>query len=398
MSRRYRLAVVSSHPIPYRVPLYQKLAKQQEIDLKVIYCCDFGVHRKQRDPEFGVEYVWDVPLLEGYTYKFLRNISPKPSAITFFGRINPGIITELLCNRYDAVLVEGYGIMTNVLAWMCAFLNKTKIFYHGDSNPRNVRSLWKTKLKSIVLPLLFKRISAFLAVGTLNAEYYGQYGVPVERIFLTPYAVNNDFFSRYYHELRGKKRELKKKLGVPVKSLVIVYAGKLIPRKRVADLLEAYEKIQGVNASLVVVGDGLEKPHLEAYARDHSLKNVFFTGFKNQTQIPEIYSIADVFVLPSTNEPWGLVINDAMNFGLPIITTANVGAVPDLVEDGVNGLIYPVGDIGKLADHLLKLLKDPPLREEMGERSLDKISRWSYREDVAAILTAIRYARNKGLD
>ena len=127
----------------------------------------------------------------------------------------------------------------------------------------------------------------------------------------------------------------------------------MIPRKRPFDLLRAYEKIQErMNAALVFVGDGIERSFLESYTKNNNLKNVYFTGFKNQTELPYYFAIADVFVLPSGDEPWGLIINEAMNSGLPIITTEAVGAVPDLVKDGINGFIYPVGDIEKLVNCL----------------------------------------------
>ena len=139
---------------------------------------------------------------------------------------------------------------------------------------------------------------------------------------------------------------------------VILFASKMIPRKRPMDLLRAYVKIQErINAALIFVGDGIERSLLEAYTKDNNLKNVYFTGFKNQTELPYYFAIADVFVLPSDDEPWGLIINEAMNFGLPIVTTEVVGSAPDLVKDGINGFIYPAGDIEKLVNCLSKVLE-----------------------------------------
>ena len=387
---KYKLAVLSSHPIQYQAPLFRKLAAHPEIDLTVYFCWDFGVGKEQYDPGFGKKIKWDIPLLEGYNYKFLPNLSPKPSS-SFFGQINPSIIKELHKNRYDVILVHGYASFSNWFAFLGAWVTRTPILLRGESHLLKHRSLWKRTVKRIGLVSFFKGVSAFLPIGSLNKAYYRHYGVPGTKMFLAPYAVDNDFFSGKYHVLYQKREQLKEDLGVDRELPVILYASKMMPRKRAMDLLKAYEKIQDrIDATLVFVGDGIERLILEAYAQDHNLKNVHFVGFKNQTELPDYFVIADVFILPSTDEPWGLIINEAMNFGLPIITTDKVGAAPDLVKHGENGFIYPVGDIDKLADYLLKLLQNSELREKMGKRSLEIIDKWSYKEDIEGYFESIR--------
>lgn len=394
MITKYRLAILTSHPIQYQVPLFRKLAAHTDIDLTVYFCWNFGVENEQYDPGFGEKIKWDIPLFEGYKYKFMPNLSPRPSS-SFFGLINPSIIKELCKNRYDGIWVHGYVSMSNWFAFLGAWLSKTPILFRGESHLLNHRTGWKRAIKRIVLPQLFKRISSFLPIGTLNGEYYKHYGIPDKELFLTPYAVDNDFFLKRYQELYDRRDHLKKELGIAPELPVILYASKMMQRKRAMDLLKAYGKIQKrVDVSLVFVGNGVERPALEAYSKDHDIHNVHFVGFKNQTELPDYFVIADVFVLPSTDEPWGLIINEAMNFGLPIITTDKVGASPDLVKDGENGFIYPVGNIEKLENYLLKLVYEPELREKMGKRSLEIISRWSYKEDVEGILAALKYAGN----
>lgn len=264
----------------------------------------------------------------------------------------------------------------------------------GESHLLNHRPLWKRAIKRGFLPLFFKGISAFLPIGSLNKKYYRHYGVADGKMFLTPYAVDNEFFCNASNKLVGKKENLKQKLGLSTNLPLILYASKLIPRKGAMDLLKAYHLIHDkVDAALVLVGDGVERSVLEAYTKDHNLKNVHFVGFKNQTELPNYFAIGDVFVLPSSDESWGLVINEAMNFGLPIITTDKVGAAPDLVKHEENGFIYPVGDIEKLAEYLSKLLQEPELREKMRRRSLEIIAKWSYREDIEGILAALQYIK-----
>lgn len=390
-SRKYRLAVLTSHPIQSQVPLFRMLSEHPEVDMTVYYCDSFGANQKTYDPGFGMDIKWDIPLLDGYKYKLLKNYSPIPGN-SFWGLNNPGIIKEIITNRYDAIWVHGYSTLTNWFCFLSAWLVNIHIMLRGESHLLNYRPGWKRVIKKIILPLFFNRINCFLTIGTLNAEYYRHYGVSERKMFLTPYSVNNEFFSRKYKELQGRQNELKGKNGIVPERPLILYAAKMIPRKRAMDLLKAYELMQNkIKAALVFVGDGEERGNLELYTKEHKLENVYFVGFKNHTELPEFFSIGDVFVLPSTDEPWGMVINDAMNYSLPIITTDMVGAAPDLVKHGENGFIYPVGNVKKLADYLLMLLHDADLREKMGKRSLEIISKWGVTEDCEGILSALKY-------
>lgn len=393
MTTKYRLAILTSHPIQYQAPLFRRLAQHPQVELMVYFCTDYGITQKV-DPGFGVVFKWDIPLLEGYSYKFLKNYQFS-SYINKFA-FNPSIIRELWQNHYDAVLVHGYIAPTNWFAFLSAWLKGVPIIFRGESHLLNFRPGWKKAVKRIVLFQLFKRISSFLPIGTLNRKYYKHYGVPDRKLFLTPYAVDNDFFLKRYQELYDRRDHLKKDIGVAPELPVILYASKMMQRKRAMDLLKAFEKTQKrVDVSLVFVGDGVERPTLEAYSKDHDIRNVHFVGFKNQTELPDYFVIADVFVLPSTDEPWGLIINEAMNFGLPIITTDQVGAGYDLVKDGGNGFVYPVGDIEKLASCLLKLFQNPELKERMGKYSSEIISRWSYNEGDEGILNALEYIKKQ---
>lgn len=393
MSKTYKLAALTSHPIQYQAPLFRKLAQHSNIDLTVYFCGDFGVEKEQYAPEFGRKIKWDIPLLEGYKYRFLPNLSPKPSSF-FFGQMNASVIKAIWQNNYDAIWIHGYTTFTDWLAFLVARIKGVPVLLRGESHLLNQRPLWKRGLKYAILTALFKSVSAFLPIGTLNKAYYKHYGVIDEKMFLTPYAVDNDFFHGKYKELNKKlnKEELKKEKGFRPDLPIILYVSKMIPRKRAMGLLRAYHLISDiVDAQLVFVGDGMERPLLESYVKEHCFINVYFTGFTNQTELPIFYAMSDIFVLPSADEPWGLVINEAMNFSLSIVTTDSVGAAHDLVKDGENGFVYPVGDIERLATCLLKLVQNSELREEMGKRSLEIISKWSYEEDARGILAALDY-------
>ena len=392
--KKYKLAVLTSHPIQYQAPLFRKLAAHPKIDLTVYFCWDFGI-REEYDPGFGKKIKWDIPLLEGYKYKFLRNYSPKPNK-GFLGHINPSIIKELWKNRYDAILVHGYANFTSWLSFLGAWPSSTPIIFRGEADLSNMGSFLKRISKKAILVPLFKRISAFLYSYRANAEYYKHYNVPGNKLFFCPCAVDNSYWQTQAINLRNKKTELKKKFGISDGYSVILYVAKLIPRKRPMDLLQAYEIVcnRHVKTSLIFVGDGSEVANLKTYTLKKNLKNVVFVGFKNQSELPPFYSIADVFVLPSNHDPSPKAINEAMNFGIPIITTNKVGTAPDLIKIRENGFIYPVGEVKVLADCLLKVLKDPKTIEEMGKRSFEIVSRWSLEEDVNGILKALEYVTN----
>ena len=175
---------------------------------------------------------------------------------------------------------------------------------------------------------------------------------------------------------------------------VVLYSGKLINKKRPSDLLRAFEYVSKTQkAVLVYVGAGSLEPDLKQYAETKHLP-VVFAGFRNQTELPKWFAIADVFALPSGEEPWGLVVNEAMCFSLPVVASDQVGATGDLVRGGVNGFVFPTGDARSLSEHLQLLLSDPALRARFGQKSRKIIEHWSYRENVNGILSCLEHLAN----
>jgi len=393
--RRYKVAFLLSHPIQYFSPLFREMAKHPQIDFRVYYCSDESV-KGMKDIGFGTDVKWDIPLLEGYNYKFLKNYSPKPSIFAgFFGLINPAIINELRKEKYDALIVHGWNYLTHILAILSAKLYGIKILVRGE-NPLNQefrKPYYKILLKKIILKnFLFRIIDSFLYMGHENKMFYKFYGVLEDKLFFVPYAVENERFVKSYEGLVKNKGELKNKIGISHDKVVILFSGKLIDKKRPLDLLMTYERLQSEDKGLIYVGDGYLRSSLEKYARNKNLKDVHFLGFKNQTELPKYYVASDIFVLPSSvGETWGLVVNEAMCFHLPVIVSDMVGCAKDLVKHGENGFIFKVGDINELTECILKLLHEPELREKMGKRSLEIISKWSYKEDIEGILLALEY-------
>ena len=385
----FRVAYLVSHPIQYQVPLLQRLASRPEIALHVYYMHDQGA-RATLDPEFGVPVQWDIPLLEGYTWRRLHNRSPWPDADHPLRFVHPDVAGVLRRERYDALIVHGYAHATEWLAFLGAWRTRTPLLLRGESTLLGRRSPWAAAAKRVAVGALLRRIQGALAIGTLNREFYLAYGVPEDRIFWVPYAVDNARFSAEAERWRSSRAALRESLGLPPGLPVVLYAGKLIERKRPLDLLRAYARVAADHpAVLVFLGEGAERPRIAAAAARHNLSQVVITGFVNQQEISRYYAAADVLVLPSSREPWGLVLNEAMCFGLPVVASDAVGAAPDLVHQDENGFVYPMGDLPALAHALRHLLADPARRARMGARSREIVAAFSYDADVEGILKAL---------
>lgn len=385
-----KLAILNTHPIQYFAPLYKRLAQKENIELTVLYCSHWGV-KEYIDPQFNTVVKWDIPLLEGYNYKFLKNLRRTDDVNKFFNLINIEVISDLIKNRYDFLWMNGHNSFTNIIAVITAKIIGIKLLMRADTQLNVERSKIKKITRKPVMKLFYKLFYGFLYIGTRNREYYKYIGVADNKLFLVPFSVNNDFFISTVEDVKNNKIEIKNKFNLNNNNLNIIYASKLMKRKNPIDLLKAYEivKKKFENVNLIFVGTGEEEENLKNYVEKNRIKDVFFLGFLNQSELPEIFAVSDIFVLPAINEPWGLIINEAMCAGLPIIVSDVVGAVPDLLKEGINGYSFVAGDIEQLADKLYLILSDDNLRILMGEKSREIISKWSYNECIKGIKQAL---------
>lgn len=389
-----RIAIIASHPVQYQVPLFRLLADQPNFDARVFYCSDFGARRADFDRDFNRSIDWsgDGDLFAGYRSSVLMRFFSR-GKIGFWRCCNPDIAFELLRGRFDVVWVNGWDTATAWIVFAVAFLLRIPILLRAESpaNQEVRRSGFKLFLKKIVFgKLLFPRIAGFLYIGAQNKEFYRIYGVPEARLFFTPYAVDIQSFFSKADLLGADKDVLRDKLGLPKAKKIILFVGKLISKKRPLDLLRAYAIATTPDRTLVFVGEGNLRFSIELEAGGRRIANVFLAGFKSQSELPEYYAAADIFVLPSqAGETWGLVVNEAMCFGLPVITSDIVGCAADLVHPGQNGYTFALGDVKALSDKIDFLLKDDALRSRFGKKSQEIIANYSYEKDVEGILAAV---------
>jgi glycosyltransferase involved in cell wall biosynthesis len=384
------LTVVATHPIQYQIPWFRELAARSEVRLKVLYA--HLPEPRQQGAGFGTPFQWDIPMLEGYAWERLPNARRDPDLSSFFGSSTPAVADVLRRERPDAVVLTGWNALPLVQALWAAMRQGIPRVVRGESNalrrrPAAVRAAHR---------LLLSRFDAFLAIGKANREFYRRYGVPETRLFDCPYFVDNARFASSARSLAPSRDSIRAAWGIPPRAGCFLFAGKLQPKKRILDLLQALRRVpaEAGEKHLLVVGSGEQMEEARALAAGIP---VTFAGFLNQTEMPKAYVAADCLVLPSDyGETWGLVVNEAMACGLPAIVSDRVGCAPDLVEDGVTGRIFPFGDVAVLARVIGSLAGSSARLAEMGARARERIAAYSVNAAVTGTLDAVRYVTRSG--
>jgi glycosyltransferase involved in cell wall biosynthesis len=377
-----KVIFINSHPIQYFVPLYRDLNKRK-MAMECWYCSDENV-KGHFDRQFNTNVAWDIPLLDGYTHRFFRNRSWKPSLYNgFFGLINPGIWRALFSEKKATIVVHGWNYMTHVGTIIIGRLAGHRVCIRGESplNQEMMKSSLNRFLKRVVLQgFLFPFVRYFLFIGKQNKLFYQYYGVGDHKLLFTPYAVDNQRFQEAATTLN--KPRLRTDLNLPSDAFVILFAAKFIDKKRPMDLLRAFEKIDISNKFLVMVGDGELRSSIELFVKEKQLNGkVLITGFVNQTEIVKYYKASDVFVLCSgVGETWGLSVNEAMNFDLPIIVSRTAGCSDDLVDETTSGYSFEEGNIDQLAAALVRCRPGGQVF-----RSADLVAKYSF-EQIAKSL------------
>lgn len=394
-----RLAYVVSHPIQYQAPLLRRIAAEPGIDLTVFFSSDFSV-RSYRDPGFGTEVKWDVDLLSGYKHEFLPRMRDN-GGLSPTRPIHYGLLKKLRAGKFDAVWVHGYATVNALHALMAAKLLRMPVLLRAESwlgdRPRSQKTLLG---KSLYLKFIRTLVDATLPIGTHNQRYWAKYFGQDFPQFLVPYAVDNQYFQQRAAQAAPRRAELCAELDIDPSRPVILFASKLQKRKHCDHLLEAYLRMAPAGGGdphpyLVIVGDGEQRAMLEERVRSSGCASVRFAGFRNQSELPRFFDLSSVFVLPSRHEPWGLIVNEAMNAARPVIVTDEVGAALDLVRDGENGFIYPATNIDGLHSALVRAIEDPAKTAEMGQRALQRVNEWDFEADVSGLLSALHYVTGR---
>jgi glycosyltransferase involved in cell wall biosynthesis len=304
---------------------------------------------------------------------------------------NPGLWTLIREGRFDAMYVSGYFYASAWIAILAARWHGVPVIFSTDGH--NLRT-WSTQsnLKQRFKKFLVRRIYAFGAVvmagssGTI--EYLKTIGVPQERILLGRNVVDNPWWTE--RAAAVDRSAVRASWKIPASSPVVLFCAKLQPWKAPQDVMEAFARANIPDSFLVYAGDGPLRATLEQRARELGLsERMRMLGFVNQSQLPSVYRAADLFVLPSLYEPFGLVVNEAMLCGCPVAVSDRVGAKYDLVREGENGYVFSAGNIDALAAIYRDFLPHPDKRKRMGEAARLRMETWSPREYINAMSDAV---------
>jgi glycosyltransferase involved in cell wall biosynthesis len=328
-----RVALLTEIPAPYRIPLFNALAER--VELRVLFLADVDPRRPFYEPHAG-ERRFDHRILRG---RQLRR----------GGRwlvLSRGVLRELRRFRPDAVAVGGWNQPAFWLALLHCCPRRIPLLVWIESTERDARS--ESRVLAFARSLMIRGAAGAFVPGRASAAYARSLGV--ESIETAPNAIDSAVFERAAVDRSGRD------------GCTFLYAGRLDREKGVDVLLQAFRDVPG---ELVIVGSGSEEDRLRALAGER----VLMEPPRDRDALVELYAAADVFVLPSRSEPWGMVLNEAAVAGLPLIATEESGAAHDLIEDGVNGFLVRAGDVDALRDRLRRLAEDPLLRETAGRRS-----------------------------
>jgi len=369
-----KVVVLHNFVVPHSFPLLRELAKKKDIDLEVFYLAESASNRR-----------WQViPKDPGFRYKILPNYQ-----INFFTKdlftyiINPTIVQELAKSKYDVVISDGWLDFSCQLVSFLSKLQRKKYILWSESTFNEPS--WRRTLSMPLVKTMVRLADAYLARGTRAKEYLAFLGANPQKIFIAPCVIDVDFFHQKSKLSMAEKNQLERKLQIKSKSLVLMYSGQLIERKGLIYLFDAFGKIEekyGDRVALLIQGYGPIKDKLLKFCRKRRIKNIVFSGHVETEEIPKIYALADIFILPSYEETWGRVINEAMACNLPIITTRKVGASADIVKERVNGFIVEERSSVMLQRAIETLLNDSILRKRMGEAS------WRISQDFTPALAA----------
>jgi glycosyltransferase involved in cell wall biosynthesis len=362
-----RLAIVVSHPIPHFAPLHREAARANGLDLRVFFCCDWGV-KAYEDPGFGGSVQWDVPLLEGYPHEFLP-IARRPRQLRFWEVDNPRVGDALDRFSPDIVKVHGYAHRTHWRVTHWTRRRNVPLLIFSDSNAAAGASTFRRVVRELVVSRFYAHVDGAFYVGDNNLDYHLRFGVPRERLFPGALPIDARRLLTDCPDPAAARARVRGSHGIPPDAFVVMLCAKLIARKRPADLPLAVGPLAGGRPPIwaLLVGEGPLRAEIEDLIRRERIANAVLAGFVNQSRIADYYAASDALAMTSSRDNHPLVVSEAGVFGLPVIVSSEVGCIGanDTARPGINALVYPCGDRSALRAAVEALATDPALRARM---------------------------------
>lgn len=388
--KKYKVAWIQNIIAPYTVPFFERLSQHPSIDLSAYFCTK--THKERKD-------AWGILKSDKFNYTVLPGITVDSWGIIY--HVNPAVIPKLIKGKYDVIVIGDCTNFTTQAAFITSKLLKTPVILHSEAiksaqwfeGIKNIQWLL-VKLVNPLRKYIIMKVDAVVVPWTVCRGFHLEQGAEAEKVFIAPGAIGNEMFTQQSSRLRKEKEKLKQQLDINNKK-VILYVGRLIRRKGVRYLIEAYDELKRDydDVCLMLVGDGPLRIELEESCVKHHIKDVHFLGNKDYEELPKYYSMADIFVLPTLEDIGGLVVSGAMACGLPVITTKAAGCAVDLIIPGENGFIVDEANAGQLCSAIKRIILDEALARKMGDKSLEMVnSRYNLDENVNGVVSAIEYA------
>jgi glycosyltransferase involved in cell wall biosynthesis len=370
------VAFVSPEPTPYRSPLLDHVAAHPDVDLTVIYAA-----RTVAGRTWTVEPQHHAVFLDGVTVPGLRNIFRHDYPVT------PGIWRALREAQPDCVVVSGWSTFASQAAIGWCRTRHLPYLLLVESHDAGPKPGWRRRVKETVVPAVVKGAASVLVTGSLAGESMRALGAAPTRIRVFANTVDVERFGEQARELEGRRSELRERSGLSQDDVAVLTVARLAPEKGIDTLVHAAAR---AGLPILVVGEGPERASLERLAGELGVRATF-TSLPWESVV-EAYAAADVFVLLSRHEPWGVVVNEAAACGLPLVLSDRVGAAGDLLRDGENGMLVAPDDVHAAAAALRRLADDPELRCSMGARSRELVAGFGYEPSVENLVAAVREA------
>ena len=364
------------------------MAEKGAFELRVFYTWGEDAVKPKYDPDFGKVIEWDIPLLQGYTYEFVQNVSKKPGSHHFFGIDNPHLIQDIEAWGADVVWVWGWSFKSHLKA-MRYFSGKIPVWFRGDSVSLTKIKGIKNVLRKIFLNWVYRHVDLVFYVGEQNRKYYLEQGLRANQLVLAPHAVDNGRFEKSIVSTEEIKA-FRSQVGFSESDFVILFAGKLEPRKNPFFLKEIWQHITSSDIKLLIVGNGPLENELKTKCKPDA--RIVFLDFQNQTEMPKLYQSCNALILPSVSETWGLAMNEAMASGIPVLASEFCGGAIDLIQ-GNCGSIFSLDNAAGVATTIANWKTNQDLYLKMKKEVRQRIQAFSYLNIVQSVNEQFNYPK-----
>jgi len=388
---RKRICFIVSHPIQYIVPLYQRLARRDDIAIKVFFTWHAGGEAIE-DRGFGRAIAWDIPLTEGYAFEQVPNVASDPGTHKFLGLRNPTLLDRVMSWQPDVVHINGWAWLSHLQLLHSLRRRGVRTLFFGDSHLLGDKASGpRWWLKSAVLRRVYSWPTACLFAGSGNRAYFETFGVPPERLYPCPHSIDVSRFAEAAVQREEEAARWRFELGIAREQKVLLFAGKFDANKRPAQLMRTVAKLHDGEIVLVLVGAGERQAEIDAIAASDPAR-FRVLPFQNQSRMPIVYRLGDIFIMPSAAESWGIAVNEALACGRPVVVSDGAGCAADVV-DATCGRIFPRNDWSALGKVIEELKQNGDTLSAMGRAAASRAWTFDVAVTEAALLTAVNQIR-----